>query len=861
MLGCASACPPLTPVHAFFDHHTRPVNRNIIIHRAVPLCSDQIWSSACVRMECFPAPRHALPEWRATASDTILPWDCNGSFESFPSSQGLPDTMWWQDMSDEDLVSFLQSWLFFGLLSHISQAPVVIDDYVVSSDHQHRFLSLRPLCNPSVFASIGRSQRATASSKFAARTLEHLETQGRLLGWSAATTGLAIYMLLDFIRLAQEDLQFEEEGMQVGDQMWTSSFLKTNMIEAGWCPQQVKFLFQRNGPVMMVYLARLPRVNPSGITHAKCTESKCIGNNVELSGGYKCRHVDDCQCQTVLADSDMVKAIVNEGGVPLISICTETSEGPLRLKVSRATYFSRFTAISHVWADGLGNPNGNGLPECQLRRLAAQLGRVVNRNNNGRASKRSPLFWMDTLCIPVGAQDDEEVNRLKATAINSMARIYAGARQVLVLDAELQSHSVLGANAASQDETMAWIVTATWMRRCWTLHEGALGRRVWFQFADAAVHCRPHERIEALCSGKRSGIIDLSGTSFPSYVSRLSRIWPLSHTALAAEAGLREHPFKAVLRDSWRTSIYQTLELLGYGFTQRDWFGRATTEGLFALFCLVWQELVPRSTTKAEDLPTIFASLLDFKAHEILQVPAEYRMLAMLANMPVLPRELLFNRGPRLQPSSKHKNRWVPVTIGGQSIVPGKALVVSEAAPNQSILSKFLSSAESEEFATHHNGGLLRWDEKRETLSLDRDIIFVLSTLPRTVINSDFILSLPDISTASEKSNTIRYYYHVQVDRATDDDLDLDGASQVAFLISRDWQRGCILLLSHCEETREEGSFNAKGLYDCPISLKPADEPADATAILEPSMLKVSSLEIEAGKHLTTHLQHNPLTN
>lgn len=801
-------------------------------------------------MECFPAPRNALPEWRATVSDTILPWDCKEGFQSFPSSQGLPAAVWWQDMSDENLISIMQSWLFFGLLSDILQAPVVIDDYIVSSNHPHRFLSLRPLCNPRVMASIGRSQRAAASSKAAARTLEQLETTGRLSRLPTAATSLGIYMLLDFIRLVQSGSQREEEEARSWHRKWTSSFLKTTMVEAGWCPQQVDFLFQRNGPAMMVYLARLPRNNPSSISHVQCTESKCIGNNVELGGGYKCRHVDDCQCEAVFADADLVKAIINEGGVPLVSIHTETAGGPLRLKVSKGTYFSRYTALSHVWADGLGNPNGNGLPACQLLRLATQLTRVVNGRNNEDASKRSPLFWMDTLCIPVGAQDDEEVNRLKAAAINSMARIYAGARQVLVLDAELQSHSVLSDNAASQDEIMARIVTATWMRRCWTLHEGALGRRVWFQFADAAINCRPHERSEALCSGKRSGIIDLSGTRFPSYVTRLSRIWPLSHTALAAEAGLREHPFKVMLRDSWRTSIYQTLELLGYGFTKRDWFGRATPEGLFALFCLVWQELIPRSTTKAEDLPTIFASLLDFKAHEILQVPAEHRMLAMLANMPLIPQELLFNRGPRLRPSSGHRNRWVPVTTSGQSIVPGKALVVSEAAPNQSMISAFLSNAKSEPFTTRSIQ--LEWDKNGESLRLNSGLIFVLSTLPEAAVTNDFVLSLPDISAKSGKSNTVRYHYRVQAERAADDGLSLNGTSEVALLISRDWQRGCILFLTDCTEAEGGNSFRMKGLYDCPISLEPIDaEPTNTSGVLEASMRKISVLEIEAGKSHT----------
>jgi hypothetical protein len=42
-------------------------------------------------------------------------------------------------------------------------------------------------------------------------------------------------------------------------------------------------------------------------------------------------------------------------------------------------------------------------------------------------------MWMDTLCIPVQPEQAD----LRMKAINRMALIYTGAKQVLVLDAEL----------------------------------------------------------------------------------------------------------------------------------------------------------------------------------------------------------------------------------------------------------------------------------------------------------------------------------------------------------------------------------------------------------------------------------------
>ncbi|KAH7309655.1 hypothetical protein B0I35DRAFT_515077 [Stachybotrys elegans] len=579
-------------------------------------------------------------------------------------------------------------------------------------------------------------------------------------------------MLIDLVRLAQGgDRDQGDEPFSPQNQTWSSAFLRTNMVATGWCPQHVDFLFQRNGAVMMVYLARLPRANPSGIVHTRCTNLKCIGGNAELNGTYRHRHIKvSCTCNAVFADSDAVRAVIREG-VPLVSIDVGSVDSSLRLLVSRATSFSKYTAISHVWADGLGNPSGNGLPGDDD----------------------------ETLAVGIPGDDDEEVNRLKVTAINAMARIYACARQVLVLDAEPQSHAISSYSAsvaASQDEIMAWVATATWMRRSWTLHEGALGRRVWFQFMDVAVNCRPHERSEVLCSGGLE-VLDLSRTSLPSYLARITRLWPLSRTPLVAEVGLREHPLKAMLRDSWRTSVYQTLELLGYGFIKRDWSGRATSEGLFVLFCLIWQELIPRNTTKAEDLPIIFASLLDFKAHEILQVDSEHRMLAMLGNIPLIPQELLFNRGARLRPSSKHKNRWVPITTSRQSIVPGNAPIVSRAAPGLSRVTRFIFSRRP--ILSTPRSNRLKWDENGKSLLLKFDTIFVLSTLPRAIIRDKFVLSVPNISASPRTSETV--HFRVDVDRAEDDAIDLAGVSRVAFLISRDWKRGCIILLTDCEET------------------------------------------------------------
>ena len=54
-----------------------------------------------------------------------------------------------------------------------------------------------------------------------------------------------------------------------------------------------------------------------------------------------------------------------------------------------------YVALSHIWADGLGNPFKNSLPLCQLNRLQNA---VKNLQNHSEPNIRGCSFWVDTLC-------------------------------------------------------------------------------------------------------------------------------------------------------------------------------------------------------------------------------------------------------------------------------------------------------------------------------------------------------------------------------------------------------------------------------------------------------------------------------
>jgi hypothetical protein len=138
-----------------------------------------------------------------------------------------------------------------------------------------------------------------------------------------------------------------------------------------------------------------------------------------------------------------------------------------------------YVAISHIWADGLGNPSANAIHLCQLRLIQERVDALAARHYNKLCLQQPPghmPFWMDTLCVP--AHEGEA----KTMAIASMETIYKKAVAVLVLDRDL-----LTLGAISPLERAVRIAASPWNTRLWTMQEGAFARTLYFQFKDYAV--------------------------------------------------------------------------------------------------------------------------------------------------------------------------------------------------------------------------------------------------------------------------------------------------------------------------------------------------------------------------------------
>lgn len=166
-----------------------------------------------------------------------------------------------------------------------------------------------------------------------------------------------------------------------------------------------------------------------------------------------------------------------------------------------------FTAISHVWSQGMGNEGSNRLQECQLEVIYRALAAVEDDKNylteydNTFKTKLlkqalddeftgepdsyalSSPFWMDTLTIPVKQHDSpKNFKELKMRSIRQIYHVFSMAARVVVIDKELCDEI-----QRKPFTIIISLLTSAWMQRLWTLQEAFLSRSLLVAFKGQGV--------------------------------------------------------------------------------------------------------------------------------------------------------------------------------------------------------------------------------------------------------------------------------------------------------------------------------------------------------------------------------------
>lgn len=456
-------------------------------------------------------------------------------------------------------------------------------------------------------------------------------------------SGMVIeFLYTSIIRISAEKLRdhFQKDGQVIENPDFGASMgaghLHSGMWrmfrEKGWCPADMSRLFARFGPNCLYYIFNMSRPRPgdehsmvrkraahistsrtqsttqmsSNPTHEGsqvnrlCSTTGCPHRQLQDTT-YTTQHVEGCPgCSDAVADQNELARILEDRKLPLIMSIDEDEEtSDITLVESEVDEPLAYIALSHVWSDGLGNVQRNAIPLCQLRRLSKMV-----RNMPG-PSQNMVLFWLDTICVPPDSA--KQFENAQQIAMGSMRDVYQLATGVLVLD------SWLFESQTNDDdlETVTKILSCPWNSRLWTFQEGALAKRLYFQFRNIVYDLDDgfeRLRLRGSFATERSIVMD---------------------TALLPSLNVLYFDLRGFRR---QTSWEEKLEVAA-------------------------SALATRTTSVSTDEALCIAVLLDLDVEEIARTSPPFRLQRLWEMLPGCPRALVFTKKPTLEIHGLH---WAP---------------------------------------------------------------------------------------------------------------------------------------------------------------------------------------------------------
>jgi hypothetical protein len=704
-------------------------------------------------------PYYPSPQYDHTAPEAFPKFPQRNGFTASQDSSKL-DT----NRSPDQLAALMQSWLYFGLIdeilgSHTNRSAFFVCAETLKSQQLacdsidirvHNFLDEQL----ALYQELENERKKTIQetrSEYIHRCLSHAFKKCSEFEAIDVPADSALPPVCLSVRLLLLHLQrrFKHLSLKLSASTPLSSTTSTPLVQmllergrtSGICMRTLYSNGLAFDHATLYYLTSLKRRSDAN-QHHTCTKTYCqVGD--ALRADPKAHHRQDgCPCLKRSPPIEKIVKLIRKGDIPLISM-TRDAIGCIQLNVVKCAVDTPYVAISHVWSDDQLCSESNGLYQCQLEWLADSISRIPQNSRRSalylglskRQRPKSQLFWLDTLCVPIG----DTYIKVKQQAIDQMDLVYAGASKVLVLDSELQKIYVgkqeitvprrhratsswwldITEVPAEKDLLMvaAYIFRSNWMSRAWTLQEGYLARDCVLQLSDASVEighldpwvykrsanlqpyaglspwffwccdfysgirsffCRPYRvtqrniLLRAL-DGAHAGIV----IALSLLVNML--IWPLLmwngefdyEVQIKQRGGVRSTIDSLDEYDSICNSVCN--EVRG-AVDQLSAFSSDSSHE--QRFQRAWKALLSRSTTKTEDLHAILANLTGFSPKEILQHEnVGERMRNILYMFTKLPLDILYIEGEKYSSRSDSADQWMPIWPCDRALTSRSAMI------------------------------------------------------------------------------------------------------------------------------------------------------------------------------------------
>ena len=588
----------------------------------------------------------------------------------FPGQFPLSHQRQIASLPKRELESFYQTWLFFGLIQELFGNLLVPEDLIYTYEGRRTSTYTKAVSTSKLMHALEdwvariqadtRNQPVTYAHVAQCLCMVHAALVVQALDYNIdpnlklSLASLGQYFTYAANKAFNIEYPFQNNRCPlvwhklINDEYWKGRFLAH-----GWCVTEAKLILESTSSLQTRhFLACLDKTDTTQ-THQGCDTQQCMVYQNDL-GAYQTKHVSkECGCEQLAIDPEALHNILRKGFLPLIRVKLGQTLGKLSIDIVASKSTSRYVALSHVWADGLGNPYANALPRCQLSyigRIAKDLDIAAHARSirdleikekdvevwehEGKREEEL-LIWCATLCCPVRPEE------AKHLALEYMYQTYRNASYVLVLDASIRRDDV---ESSDIDEVSLRIFTSPWMRRLWTLQEGALpavSNRLWFQLVHRAVNLRElrlNARDKYFSSIDRRGL----GGDMLKRLGSFANIF-LQNSASRPRADLRT----------------------------------------------IMEALRHRSVSVLSDEPLLIGNLLGLDAAQILNggdgaLSRRINRLWRLVPSAVhgIPSDLLFQVGPRL---TEPGLRWAPATLLNENNV-SIAIQSSEKEEDQALL-------------------------------------------------------------------------------------------------------------------------------------------------------------------------------
>ncbi|KAF2815155.1 uncharacterized protein BDZ99DRAFT_494992 [Mytilinidion resinicola] len=439
----------------------------------------------------------------------------DGEFSSIPQRYGF-------FTEDEDVLdlsipplefaSFLQSWLWFGVVSTFAERRVYPDEF--SRWKSYSAVSGQPSCQRPILDTtalkpllenlVSMDKHYMLSGQAPQSYADMTDVTDHALGWSVwLDRNLKnpqwplpeILLSIKFLLETFDSFRFIQDHSTNRDKMrhrifpfYRQVILKTApaakllmvwMKSNGWCPHLAYQICLESDYFVAYYHALSRRPVSTDVLHSNCSERKCLIISSNTSGHTPLHTKPECACPPISVLKKDLSCITEKGGIPVVSI-KRHPHGRLDLRLRRATPSTAYVAISHNPLEGLDqlpDPDriGEGWPvSVRIGSVEADLARCTVRRVHG--SNLTMPFWIDTLCVPVQGKAPQSQQ-----STTQAGHVFAAAAQVLVFDEGIQQ---LRLGASNICEILANVLSSSWSQRLSTIEEIVLSRSYNFQCLD-----------------------------------------------------------------------------------------------------------------------------------------------------------------------------------------------------------------------------------------------------------------------------------------------------------------------------------------------------------------------------------------